>query len=90
MIGKGIIILQNCTHPLKVEPDSYIEPNTYSNDGTDIIDIKVELSDIKKDEYTVPVRSAGINAEQEVSYMSVCLYTLCISRLCVVCSICVG
>lgn len=55
-------LLQNCTDPLKVEPDSYIDD---INDGTDIIDIKVELSDIKKDEYTVPVRSAGINAEQE-------------------------
>jgi len=66
-----VIILQNCTDLPKVEPDSYNEAYVTSSDfGSEVINIKVEVSDREEDEGPMPATFAGIKVEQEASCMS--------------------
>jgi hypothetical protein len=70
-----VIVLQNCTNLPKVEPDSYNEEYvTSSHFGSEVINIKVEVSDIEEDEGPMPAPFAGIKVEQEASYVSLCPY----------------
>lgn len=67
-----MIILQNCTDLLKVEPDSYHEACvTSSHDGIEVINIKVEVSETEEAEGPKPAIFLGIKTKQEASVMSV-------------------
>ena len=82
MITVVVIILQNCTDLPKVEPDSYNEAYvTSSHFGSEVINIKVEVSDREENEGPMPATFAGINVEQEASYMSLCPYLSHRSRI---------
>jgi hypothetical protein len=71
VITAVVIILQNCTDLPKLEPDSYNEAYvTSSHFGSEVINIKVEVSDREEDEGPMPATFAGIKVEQEASCMS--------------------
>lgn len=74
MITVVVIILQNCTDLPKVEPDSYNEAYVTSHFGSEVINIKVEVSDREEEEGPLPATFSGIKVEQEASYMSLCPY----------------
>jgi hypothetical protein len=64
----AVIILQNGTDLPKVEPDSYSEAYiTSSHDGSEVFNMKVEVSDAEEDDSPMPATFSGIKAEQEVS-----------------------
>lgn len=82
MITVVVIILQNCTDLPKVEPDFGSEACvTSSHFGSDVINIKVEVSDREEVEGPMPATFAGIKLEQEASYMSLCPYLSHRSRI---------
>lgn len=57
---------ENCTDLPKVEPDSYSEAYvSSSHDGSEVINIKVEVSDTEEDDDPMPATFSGIKAEQE-------------------------
>jgi hypothetical protein len=65
-----------------VEPDSYSEAYvSSSHDGSEVINIKVEVSDTEEDDDPMPATFSGIKAEQEASYLSVCPYLSQRSRI---------
>jgi hypothetical protein len=59
-----------------VEPDYYSEAYvTSSHFGSEVINLKVEVSDREEDEGPTPAKFSGIKVEQEASYMScVCTF----------------
>jgi predicted metal-binding protein len=65
------MVLQNCMDFLKVEPVFSDEScPASSHDGTQVIDIKVEVSDTQEVEDPLLITLPGIKAEHEVSCMS--------------------
>jgi hypothetical protein len=66
VVDDGTMVLQICTHFLKIEPGSSSEacPKS-SHDG-------IQISDVKVEEDPVPITFPGMKAEHEVSCMSVC------------------
>jgi len=78
MIHKCMVLLQNCTDLVGAVPglcsDTCLTPND------DVIDVKVEVSDVKEEEDPLLISSAGM-ADNEVSCLSVHLFsclTLCL------------
>jgi len=69
--GKGVMVLQSHMDVPKDEPGSYDEACvTSSDDGSQVIDIKVEEdSDTKEDDGPELVTSLVTEAEHEVSHM---------------------
>jgi hypothetical protein len=61
LIDKNMMILQNCMDVLKVVPSSCCETCLTSDDGNEVIDVKV--SDVQEEENPVPI----IMDEHEVS-----------------------
>jgi hypothetical protein len=72
MSDEGMVVLQDCTDFLKVEPGLISETCPLSLDGNQVIDVKVEeASDTHKVEDPLLITLPGIKVECEVSYMYV-------------------
>lgn len=68
MIDKIVMILQNCMDLPKDVPSSYIE----TCHGNEVIDIKIEVTDVEKEEDPLLITVPVIKSEHGVSYLSVC------------------
>jgi hypothetical protein len=70
MIDKGTLLLQNCVELLELVPSSSREAHLTSDDGNEVINVKVEEEEEEEPgRITFPV----MKTEHEVSCMSVCL-----------------
>jgi hypothetical protein len=69
----SVMVLQNSTDLLKVEPGSNSETCPRSHDGKQMIDIKVEDSLTQDLEDPLLITLPGIKAKHEVTCMSVSL-----------------
>jgi hypothetical protein len=67
----SVMVLQNSTDLLKVEPGSSSETCPTSLDGKQMIDIKVEVSDAQEVQDPLLITLPRIKAKHEVSCMSV-------------------
>jgi hypothetical protein len=63
----SVMVLQNSTDLLKVEPGSSSETCPTSHDGTQDIDIKVEVADTEEVEDPLLIALPEIKAKHEVS-----------------------
>jgi hypothetical protein len=73
MTDKGITILQNCVDSLEVVPGSYCETYLTSSRDENEVSIKVEAeTDVGEENDPLVITGSAIQAEHEVSYMSVC------------------
>lgn len=84
MTDEGMVLLQNCMGFERDILGAYSEICPTPHDGNWVSSVKAEcVSDIKEEEeekVPVPVTFQAVNAEREVSCMSVCL--VCLSVHC--------
>jgi len=77
MIHKCGVLLQNCTDLVEAVPGLCSATCITPNDD-EVIDVKVEVSDVKEEEDPLLISSAGM-ADDEVSCLSVHLFS-CLTR----------
>jgi hypothetical protein len=68
MIHKCVVLLQNCTDLVQAVPGLCTGTCLTANDD-EVIDVKVEVSDVKEEEDPLLISSAG-TADDEVSCLS--------------------